>query len=430
MGTPPLRMGSSQLTRPPRRGARPLFQIGGVARSLPTLSGPVGPENLRARIPQINAPADVALVDDCFESIAALRPAPTAPPGETANLLAVAEAVRGYKSDRAAAIVAFQRLEDIRDEEERADGVINPDGLTWEALFAYGQVARNLDTTRDRNTNPADYIHTGGFDAAVFEAKATRRFGAKANADGGRYNVQSIAGMLDLLGRISRDPRIIDIRWIAYILATAMWESYGKSEIANPNGTGTQSVRRWASPLEEGGKGRLNAKDIKDYYLPVKVAPAPGGGATVTEQDGDIFIVATTGAITRGASKNVGSNAFAAATATYAKAAGVEHAYYGRGYCQLTWWNNYASTGAEVGLGLELLFNPERALEPDIAYEVMAHCMVYGSGFANGKRLQQYLAGAKTDYVGARAMVNGINENRKIAVVAEVFEQCLLKARR
>lgn len=422
MGTAPIRLGTTRHATAPRgssRGTRPSFRIGGSNRAIPALTGAVG------HPPSLNAPADTALVDAAFANIVALRPAAT---GEAANLLAVVEAVRGYAADRAAAITAFQQLEDIRDAAGQV-GVIAPASLTWETLFAYGELACELNELRGAKVKPADYVHTGGFDIDVFETEATRAFGVKADPDGGRYNQQSIAGMRDLLTRLARDPRIIDIRWIAYMLATAMWESYGKNQVANPDGKGTQSVWRWASPSEEGGKGRLNAKNIKRYYLPVKVAPA-AGGATLTEQDGDTFTVSAAGAITRGQADKVGANAFAAATVAYAKALGVEHAYYGRGYCQLTWWNNYASTGAEIGLGLELLFNPERALEPDIAYEVMAHCMIFGLGFANGKRLQMYLAGAKTDYVGARAMVNGVNENRKIAAVAEVFEKCLLKARR
>ena len=426
MGQAPIRLGTTQHAQRPRgtpRGTRPAVMIGGTNRTIPLLSAAVG------RPPSRNTPADTLLVDAAFAAIVGLSPTPAAGAAPPPNLLALAQAVRGYQADRATAISAFQRLEDIRDAENQ-DGVIAPDSLTWETLFTYGELARELATARDRPVNPADYIHTGGFDTAIFEAEATRRFGARADPDEGRYNNASIAGMQDLLGRLSRDPRVIDIRWIAYLLATAMWESYRPIDVPNASGRGTHRVMRWASPIEEVGKGRLNASDIKDYYLPVKVAPAPGGGATVTEQDGHVFTLDTRGRITAGIPANRGSNAFAAVTPVYGRAAGVEQAYYGRGYCQLTWWDNYASTGAEIGMGLELLFHPERALEADIAYEVMVHCMVYGLGFANGHRLQMYLSGARTDYVGARRMVNGTNHNRKIAAVAEVFEAALLAARR
>ena len=426
MGLPPLRLGTTQHARPPARaprGARPVIRIGGTARTVPLLSGPVGPETLRRRYAMMNAPVDLALVDGCFQALADLQLTAGAVP---ANLLAVRQAVLNYRSDRGGAIVAFQRVEDIRDDAERADGVILADGLTWETLFTYAELARDLELVRGRRVNPVDYVHLGFFDEAVFQTEAARRFTA-SRVDGGRYNAGSVPAMLDLLRRCARDPRVIDIRWIAYMLATAMWETSHSVPVPNS----TRRVSRWASPIEEGGKGRLNANDIKGYYLPVKVATTPDGGATVTEQDGDTFTVAATGAITRrSAGAQHGSTATAAMTDTYRQAAGTELRYFGRGYCQLTWWDSYASTGAEIGLGLELLFHPERALEPDIAFEVMVHGMVYGLGFANGMRLQMFLAGGTTNYVGARAIVNGTNENVAIGRVAEVFEASLLAARR
>lgn len=48
---------------------------------------------------------------------------------------------------------------------------------------------------------------------------------------------------------------------------------------------------------------------------------------------------------------------------------------------------------------------------------------------SDGRRFQMYLAGGLTNYVGARAIVNGTNDNYVIAQAAEVFEKSLLKAR-
>lgn len=434
MGTPPLRLGTTKHAKAPprsRRGARPVIRIGASSRTVPLLSGAVGPERLRTRFPTINASQDTALVDACFKSLVGLLPAPgTRQPNSSNSLIAVARAVANYRTDRAGAIAAFQRVEDIRDDAERRDSVILSDGLTWETLFTYSELAHDLSATRDRTVNPSDYIHIGFFDERVFQHEARRRFSA-SRADGGRYNGGSVPAMLDLLSRCARDPRILDIRWIAYILATAMWETTHRVPVPNSNGRGTHNEPRWASPVEEGGKGRLNARDIKDYYLPVKVASTSDGGAIVTEQDGDTFTVSSAGAITRrSAGASHGSSANAPMKSAYRQAVGAELRYYGRGYCQLTWWDNYASTGAEIGLGLDLLFHPDRALEPGTAFEVMVHAMVYGLGFANGKRLQMYLTGGLTNYVGARAMVNGTNENVAIAKVAEVFEKALLAARR
>jgi hypothetical protein len=68
----------------------------------------------------------------------------------------------------------------------------------------------------------------------------------------------------------------------------------------------------------------------------------------------------------------------------------------------------------EIGLELNLLFQPSCALNPAIVYEMMAHSIIFGSIFANGKRLQMYLTGRLTGYVGARAMGHGKTSNTQL----------------
>lgn len=113
----------------------------------------------------------------------------------------------------------------------------------------------------------------------------------------------------------------------------------------------------------------------------------------------------------------------------YAKAKGAELAFYGRGYVQLTWWNNYAKNGAAVGMGLELLFNPDRGLERDVAYKVMAEGIIYGVGYANRHKLQHYLVGGRADYVGARAIVNRLDPVPSIVRAAQLFEASLMASK-
>lgn len=374
------------------------------------------------------------MVDGCFGHLARLRSADAARQSgddTTRKLLAVAEAVRNYKTDRNTAITAFQRVEDIRNDAERADGVILPDGLTWETLFTYGELARELEAARDRKVQPVDYIHTGGFREQDFLAEATRRFRADPIA-GSRFNARSVSAMMNLLGRIGRDPRIIDIRWAAYMLATAMWETNHTVRVpATPPARGTRRVAQWGDPIEEAGKGKLNAHTTLPYYLKVKVERLPDGRVKVTEQDGNTFIVGTNGkkASWSPLDASHGSIFGRSPTQTYGRATGSELAYFGRGYCQLTWWDNYASTGAEIGLGLDLLLQPDKALDPAIAYEVMAHGMVYGLGFANGQRFSMFFCGAYTNYVAARTMVNGHNHALEIANIARIWEKCLMDSK-
>lgn len=93
----------------------------------------------------------------------------------------------------------------------------------------------------------------------------------------------------------------------------------------------------------------------------------------------------------------------------------------GRGFVQLTHKVNYERLSKATGF--DLVTNPEKAMDVGPAYEVMAKGMI--EGLFTGKKLGDYINGAKTDYVGARYVVNGTNNAVKIAAYAEVFEGVL-----
>lgn len=95
--------------------------------------------------------------------------------------------------------------------------------------------------------------------------------------------------------------------------------------------------------------------------------------------------------------------------------------YAGRGYVQLTWKNNYEKAGNKIGV--DLVNEPERALETDVA----AAILVFGTigGWFTGKKLGAYVNDTKTDYVGARRVVNGTDQAEKIASYAKSIETAL-----
>jgi len=85
-----------------------------------------------------------------------------------------------------------------------------------------------------------------------------------------------------------------------------------------------------------------------------------------------------------------------------------DHLYYGRGYVQLTWFENYETMGRL--LGIDLLNNPELALHPNIAAEIMFEGMTKGNshfGDFTGKSLENYFNDKKEDWVNARRIING-----------------------
>ena len=128
-----------------------------------------------------------------------------------------------------------------------------------------------------------DYAYAGPFDATRFEPEYKKRF-----ADVPKFNVVSIPNLLTLVAKIGNDARIGDIRWAAYILATAFIETSHTIKVARQakdrhGKPRTHIVKLWRNfaPIEEAGHGKG-----RRYQDPVKVLRA-GNGAQITERDGD-----------------------------------------------------------------------------------------------------------------------------------------------
>ncbi|MDS9468992.1 glycoside hydrolase family 19 protein [Paracoccus sp. MBLB3053] len=82
--------------------------------------------------------------------------------------------------------------------------------------------------------------------------------------------------------------------------------------------------------------------------------------------------------------------------------------YYGRGYVQLTWAENYAKAGQFVGV--DLVNRPDLAMAPDIAATVMFFGMRDGwfRGDSRGRqKLSRYFNQSVDDPIGAREIING-----------------------
>jgi len=84
--------------------------------------------------------------------------------------------------------------------------------------------------------------------------------------------------------------------------------------------------------------------------------------------------------------------------------------YYGRGPGQLTWRRNYERFGKR--LGLDLVGNPDLALDPETGVRILFDGMIHG--LFTGKRLSDYITAEKCDYYNARRTINGV-----VPVVAE-----------
>ena len=180
----------------------------------------------------------------------------------------------------------------------------------------------------------------------------------------GKLNQGQVNGLDALLDALEADAEVMDIRHAAYMLATV------KHECADT----------W-QPVQERG-----TPAYFDKYEP---------GTRYGRQLGN---------------KNKGDGA----------------RYKGRGYPQITGFDNYARLGAMIGMGDELVRNPERALEPAIAYRIMSVGMRRGA--FTGRKLAHYINAQGCDYINARRVINSLDRAELIAGYALVFEAILRDA--
>lgn len=89
----------------------------------------------------------------------------------------------------------------------------------------------------------------------------------------------------------------------------------------------------------------------------------------------------------------------------------------GRGFVQLTGRRNYAAWAEK--LNIDLVGNPDLALDPAISAHILFEGMLEGS--FTGAKLGTYVTAAKCDFVNARRVVNGTDDAALIAGYATKF---------
>jgi len=175
---------------------------------------------------------------------------------------------------------------------------------------------------------------------------------------------QTAVSGLELIGRnMEADPSLRNLQWAAYMLATV------KHECANT----------WQPILERGSKS---------YFDKYETGTALGKRLGNTEP-GDGW------------------------------------KFRGRGYVQITGRANYANMTRLLGLApaADLVNDPEQALRPAIAYQIMSVGMC--KGLFTGKKLGDYIGDPSCDYRNARRIINGLDQSAKINEYATTIEGIL-----
>lgn len=176
-----------------------------------------------------------------------------------------------------------------------------------------------------------------------------------------RLSQSQVGGLNTLLSSIETDPHLTDIRHVAYMLATV------KHECADT----------WQPIVERG------ARSYFDKYE---------AGTAIGKRLGNIY-------------------------------RGDGYVYRGRGYVQITGRANYQRLSLAIGHADGLVHVPERALIPEIAYEILSIGM--RKGLFTGKRLSDYIDESGCDYVQARRIINGVDRASLIASYAQSIESIL-----
>lgn len=103
------------------------------------------------------------------------------------------------------------------------------------------------------------------------------------------------------------------------------------------------------------------------------------------------------------------------------------HLFAGRGFVQLTGRDDYARADRKLNLGGQLVANPDLALRPDIAAQILQHGMA--EGWFTGRKLADYLpsdrAATRAEFIAARRVINGQDRAVTIADFAIEFQIAL-----
>lgn len=91
--------------------------------------------------------------------------------------------------------------------------------------------------------------------------------------------------------------------------------------------------------------------------------------------------------------------------------------FYGRGLSQITWEDNYRKFSPLVGV--DLVAEPDRALEPAVAVKIMFEGM--SRGLFTGVGLARYFNPTTDDPVNARRIINGTDRAAEFADVHRSF---------
>jgi predicted chitinase len=185
---------------------------------------------------------------------------------------------------------------------------------------------------------------------------------------GGRLSGLQVAGMEAILNAWDRTRTGGDRRWLAYMLATTFHETAGTM----------QPVRETLAPSDMAAAARLESAWARGRLGSVKT---PYWRA---DADGKYWL--------------------------------------GRGLVQLTHKANYQRMARETDI--DIVADPGRAMEMDVAVAILFCGME--KGLFTGRRLADYFTAIRSDWSGARRIINGLDRAADVASYGLAFHRALV----
>jgi len=100
-----------------------------------------------------------------------------------------------------------------------------------------------------------------------------------------------------------------------------------------------------------------------------------------------------------------------------------DHVYYGRGFTQNTWYENYEKLTKANTHGWDFLNNPSLLLQ--VVPSAWATIYAMTKGIYTGKKLSDYITGSKCDFFNARRIIIGTDKAELIAGHAVRFMEAM-----
>ena len=195
---------------------------------------------------------------------------------------------------------------------------------------------------------------------------------------GGRLSANQVDGMKAILVAWLAAP--FDLRWLAYMLATAYHET---------------------------DRAMCAVSENLNYSASGLLATFP-----------KYFTLSQAAAYAR-QPQRIANRAYANRMGNRNEASGDGWRYRGRGLVQITGRDNYAKYG--------IAEDPDKALDPEKTVEILSDGMI--NGRFTGKRLADYFSAIVSDWAGARKIINGTDRATDIAGYAKKFAAALEASR-